>query len=390
MGEELVRDPPDLYARANRAPIADMAGVRLYRSGARLRGECPLCGGSKGKKGDGCFAVDPKQNRWRCFGGCDRGGDAVDFAATKLGLSPREAALRLYDGVIASPPPQLAQRQVAPRQAGAGPTDRIAVDLWAQATRARGTLVETYLRARLIRGAVLDEALEVLRFHPSAYWGFDEDAGLHIRLPAMIAPLHTPARRLDGIHATYLRDDGAGKTRHQPSKKMWGPQRDEHGRAGGCWLIGPVDHPRILTGRATPVIAGEGIETSLSAAMLFGKACRVVAALSLGALQGGLLTDAWGRLDPLQPCADAERPPFTWPGIDRVIVAVDRDMKPVKVKVRRMLGGTIERQLDGEERARICASLAEQAWRRAGARHVSSMAPAAGRDFNDELRAAQG
>lgn len=389
MGEQLVRDPPDLFERANRAPIADMAGVKLYRSGSRLRGECPLCGSSKGKKADGAFSVDPVNNRWRCFGGCDAGGDAVNFASRKFRLSPREAALRLYGGVIPAAPAQLAQRQAVTRQPGANLTDRVASDLWRQADRARGTLVETYLRARGISGPVLDEALETVRFHPLAYWGTDPDAGLHIRAPAMIAPVYTPRRRLDGIHATYLAHDGSAKLKRAPAKRMWGPQRDEDGHPGGCWLIGPVDHVRFLTGRATPVIVGEGIESTLSAAMLFGKACRAVATLSLGALQGSPVKDTWGRIDPAAPQADPEQPPFTWPGLDRVIVAVDRDMKPIKVKIRRLLGGTVEKWLEAEDRARICASLAEQAWRRAGTHHVSSMAPAAGRDFNDELRAGQ-
>ena len=47
-------DPPigELFARAREADLEAVAGVRLFRAGRRLRGECPLCGASKGKKAD--------------------------------------------------------------------------------------------------------------------------------------------------------------------------------------------------------------------------------------------------------------------------------------------------------------------------------------------------
>ena len=94
--------------------------------------------------------------------------------------------------------------------------------------------------------------------------------------------------------------------------------------------------------------------------------------------------------------ADPERPAFTWPEPPEapwgeVLVCVDRDMKPIRVKARRATGGTCQREIDGEARARICGALALQAWRRAGASAARIIGPsAAGRDFNDELRARGG
>jgi hypothetical protein len=82
-------------------------------------------------------------------------------------------------------------------------------------------------------------------------------------------------------------------------------------------------------GAPGPLIVGEGIESTLSAMQLYGKPCRGVATLSLGALQGGWVLDRFGRLDPAAPAADPERPAFTWPGQDEVLIAVDRDMKPI-------------------------------------------------------------
>jgi hypothetical protein len=139
-----------------------------------------------------------------------------------------------------------------------------------------------------------------------------------------------------------------------------------------------------------PLIVGEGIESTLSAMQLYGQPCRGVAALSLGALQGGWVLDRFGRLDPTAVAADPERPAFTWPDQDRVLIAVDRDMKPIEVKVRKLGGGTARRRLEAEDRARICAGLAVQAWKAAGANDVRVIAPGAGRDFNDELLARVG
>ncbi|HCW48981.1 MAG TPA: hypothetical protein DGP25_02760 [Brevundimonas sp.] len=68
-------------------------------------------------------------------------------------------------------------------------------------------------------------------------------------------------------------------------------------------------------------------------------------------------------------------------------ICIDRDMREIRVKARKATGGTWKRPLDAETRARICAGLAEQAWREAGAHAVRIWAPAPGRDFNDELRA---
>jgi hypothetical protein len=209
----------------------------------------------------------------------------------------------------------------------------------------------------------------------------------------MVALVETPSGYTGGIHATYLaKVDGRWtKAPVQPAKRMHGPQKDSLGRPGGCWVVGRPDRPGLpmADGGARAWLA-EGIESAMSAAMLLGGSRRVLAALSLGRLQGGWLLDQYGRLAADTPAADPAVPALTWPGVDSVIIAVDRDMKPVTVKARAATGGSYERRLDGEDRARICAGLAEQAWRRAGANRVRTIAPPAGLDFNDELRARAG
>lgn len=362
-----------LFEDARLADIAAVAGVRLWRGGRRLRGECPLCGASREKKADGAFSADPNLRVWKCFA-CDEGGDVIDLERQLRGGTPREAAERLV-GPAAPRPLRAADPPKAERPAPA--VSMLAARLWRNARPAGFTVVETYLRGRGIDGWVLAAALRRLRFHPDAFWGFSEDGRQALSAPAMIASVAAPDAPTGGCHATYLTDDGR-KSHLRPAKRMFGPQLGGEDRPGGVWLLNQTDGPLIV---------GEGIESTLSAAMLYGEECSAVATLSLNRLQGGWLRDAWGRVDADTPRPDPSQPAFVWPQLRRrpVRIAVDRDMSPIKVKVRKALGGTAERVINADERARICAGLAIAAWKRAGFVDVAAIDPGPGRDFNDLL-----
>lgn len=371
-----------------RADLEKIAGVPLFRAGRRVRGECPLCGASKGKKAGGAFSADPRAKVWKCWG-CDEGGDAIDLEhrlRSVSGETLRDAALRIVgappapDGP-AAPPARRPERPVIGQPDDDAWKARLAVTLWREARPAARSPVGAYLSARGISGRPLNEGLKHLRFHPAAY--HSGPAHRPVLLPAMVALVRTPEGPTGGVHVTYLAPDGLAKTHRTPSKIMWGPQGHD-GRPGGVWLTHPTAEG--------PLVVAEGIESALAAAVLMGRPCRAAAALSLGRLQGGWLADAWGRRDPILPTADPETPAFTWPEPEtapwgEVLIWVDRDMKPIRIKVRRVAGGSWRRPLGPEERARVCGALAEQAWRRAGANAVRIMAGGAGRDPNDELRA---
>src|SRR4051794_21070130 len=94
-------DWAETFARAREADIAAVAGTPLFRSGQRLRGECPLCGASKGKRADGAFSVEPRARWFKCWG-CGEGGDVVDLELALRGGSLREAAVRLVGMPVAS------------------------------------------------------------------------------------------------------------------------------------------------------------------------------------------------------------------------------------------------------------------------------------------------
>jgi hypothetical protein len=388
VGEPVTAPPIDngeLFARAREADLEAVAGVRLFKAGRRMRGECPLCGASKGKKADGAFSADLHAGVWKCWA-CDKGGDVIDLEHALRGRSGetlRDAALRLagLEGQAGASPRPARPAPVRAPLAPPPPPSEIPGRLWREAVPAKGTPVQRYLLARGIRGPVLMQAVRRLRFHPAAFHSVDDDTRRAVRAPAMLAVVVAPSGPTGGVHATYLKADGSGRDKRL-GKKMWGPQADAEGRPGGTWL---------LAGGEGPLVVGEGIETTLSAAQLYGRPCSAAAALSLGRLQGGWAADRFGRYDVDMPRADLTVPAFTWPppalrdNWPEILIAVDRDMAPVRRKVRGLGGKTVERAMSGEERAAVCAALAAQHWAAAGHARVRAIAPAAGGDFNDQV-----
>ena len=133
----------DLFARARAVSIEAVAGVPLFRAGRRMRGGCPICGASAGKKADGAFSVDPEAGLFHCFA-CQRGGDVVELEKALGGGSARQAAERLAGG---SPAP----RAPANRPERRPPPDRPGLDLeiWRGARAAvAGSPAGVYLEGR--------------------------------------------------------------------------------------------------------------------------------------------------------------------------------------------------------------------------------------------------
>ena len=380
----------DLFERARaQCKVASQVKTKLGKSGSWLRGECPLCGASKGKVGGSAAFVVDGAERWFCFG-CEESGDVIELVAETRYMSRVEAAQWIlgpeYAPAAKVEPSADQARASEPGEAAARNAAR-AADIWHEATPATGTLVETYLASRHIDGRVLALMCRRLRFHPRVLWGRSGNRWVHA--PGMVGAYHTAAGPTGGVHVTFLRADGRGKADLDPAKRMFGPTADAEGRPGAVWLIGPKG--------VGDLVVGEGIESAGAAAVLHGEPCRLAATTDLRRLQGGWLADQWNRRDPDVVRSDPASPPFTWPlrdiGVERVLIAVDRDMSPIKIKARKAMGGTYERILGAEDRARICGSLAEQAWHRANPQLPPSafrtVAPAPGRDFSDELMEAR-
>lgn len=374
------RDLEAIFAAARAVSIEAVVGADLWRSGQRMRGPCPLCGASQGKRADGAFSVDPAAGLFKCWA-CGEAGDVISLERALRGGSPLEAAERLAGG------PRPAPRAARPSSSSsADPGRDLAARIWrgCAGSRISETPAAAYLAGRGLAPATIAAIGRGWRFNPRATWGADPD-GRSIVAPALVGLVASAEGPTGGVHLTYLSADCRGRADLAPSKKMFGPQRSAAGLAGGVWLIGS---PARCGPGGGELVVGEGLESSLSAwQLLEDPAASCLAAGSLGALQGGALVDREGRLE-VEP--DPRSPALTWPGVERVAIAVDRDMRPIPAKARNAAGGVSRIRLDAEARARLCGGLAVAAWRAAGASRVRVIAPAAGRDFNDELRARGG
>ncbi len=383
-----------------RVPVSRVVGqvVKLVRRGRESAGLCPFH-----SERTPSFTVADEKGWYHCFG-CGAHGGVIDFVMEHQGVDFVEAVRRLSDeaGITlaresATPRAEL-ERPAEPRNDHRVPTIECAQWMWRTAGPAEGEIVEAWLAARGLdlTHPLVRQGLRALRYHPRCpvyAWRLHERPealmGTHPAMLALIERVEGPrgarVRVPMGVHVTYLRPDGRGKAqlgrtrdgKPMPTRKMFG---DVAG--GGVWL-GPVDRPGAL-------MVGEGIESTLSAACLDGRAERMVAALSLNNLEGGAVRTRDGALPIWNVQSDADRPPVLIEQPGHVIVASDDDMKPLlNRRIQWARGGKSGMgDVSGAERARICATLAVQAWRRAGAWPAEAIRPPMGADFNDVLRGA--
>lgn len=173
---------------------------------------------------------------FKCFAGCD----TRDVIREILRLD--DNALHHVGRAVDAPSrlePDLWRRQCALR-------------LWDEARPLSGTPAEIYLRRRRI--ALLPSAL---RFHPRTPLGQGDAAEFR---PAMIAALHDGGRgdtgRFVAVQRTFFDRDDARRARDLSDPRM---------------MLGRPHHAAVLLGTATSVLGlAEGIETALSAMILFG------------------------------------------------------------------------------------------------------------------------
>lgn len=374
-----------LFDRARKVSPADVVrahGGKLRRAGPkRSRGACPICESTE------AFLADEQGPIWHCFS-CGETGDSVALEMELGGHPDRIAAARVLAGE--------AERVTAPARPQRGRCDLsrdyvdssvVAAHIVSSMTKATGTIVEAWLTSRGIDVAKVSESVTRLSFMarcPVSPWRVDRSALAVQHAPAMIAPLRaSPDGPIVGIHATYLSRHGRTKAdlgmlsdgKPRPARKMWGQAR----RA--CCFLGPVDG-------MGPMVVGEGVETVLSYAGDVGQ-CRPIAALSLDNLQGRAVRDAEGVVPLWNLRADPEAAPFVISNAGEVHLLIDADMRPIKMRCQQVRRGKRDMFLiDGLQRSQICATLAVQAWRRAGAGPVKSFRAPAGMDFNDLGRAA--
>lgn len=211
------------------------------------------------------FTVNDAKGFAHCFG-CGWHGNAISFVMQRQGLPFKEAVellesengLRHLQAARPAPPAPKVEQTVDRKKAEA--VRRI----WSQTvTIEPGSPVDRYLRGRALVPPAdygfADQAMNGgwptdLRFH-AALWHAD----LKREIPAMVAAMRRPDGSLTAVHRTYLKVTGVGVT-----KAGTGRDKMMLGESRGTIIRLALD--------AEAMVAGEGIETSLSAMQLFRRA----------------------------------------------------------------------------------------------------------------------
>jgi hypothetical protein len=199
-------------------------------------------------------------------------GDLLDLIAHASGLDNLRDVLDEARRFLSLPAPQRPEPRV-PVAAGAPDAAR---RLFHAGQPIKGTLVETYLRARGI--TYLDD-LPALRFHPRCYYRADETAPVET-WPAMLAAVTDLDGTITGVHRTWLARDGSGKAPIATPRRAMGR------------LLGHG----VRFGVVQDVVAvGEGIETMLALRCIL-PTLPMIAALSASHLAALVLSPSLRRL----------------------------------------------------------------------------------------------
>lgn len=120
---------------------------------------CPIHGGDNTR----AFHVDLHKNVWRCFTGCQRGGNVLDLMMELEGLSIRDAALKLQELFMGQEPKERSRPPAGPSRRGipasrvssAAPRPEIAQKPSKPSEKAAGAVLRRYRPLR-VRAAAND------------------------------------------------------------------------------------------------------------------------------------------------------------------------------------------------------------------------------------------
>ena len=221
-------------------------GVRFLTD---KHGPCPCCGGKDR------FRFDDQEGKGTYYcNGCGA-GTGIDLVMKVNKIDFREASKRVRDLCGSAP--------VSVKKAVHRSFD-LAATIWAHSHPLTGfDIASKYLRNR---GLKISEYPKMLRFHPSATYVHEDKS--KTKHPALIARFVSSDGYSSTVHQTFLTPDGE-KAKLEPCRKL---------APGKIPLGGAV---RLANSAETMGIA-EGIETALSAAVLFD--LPVWSALTAGAL----------------------------------------------------------------------------------------------------------
>jgi phage/plasmid primase-like uncharacterized protein len=322
----------DTVKIAKSVPIEDelaRRGIRLRRQGRELIGPCPRCGGRDR------FGVNVVKQIWNCRG-CQKGGDVLDFVQHLDGCEFLDAVETLSGqrprGAVTAAREQPREWDHVNREEKARDDARKTADgiqWWNEGATIWNTPAQAYLASRACAGMFPIDRDAVFRWHPACPFG----AG---HMPCLLALYRNVITdEPQGVHRTPLALDG---------KRANGPNGEKIGRK----TYGPTTNAAIKLWPASTLsnrlIVGEGIETTLSAALHIPH-------------RGRALTPAWACMNAGNI---ADLPVLN--GVETIIILVDNDPS-----------GT------GQKKAAECA----ERWKLEG-REIFRLTPKVpGFDFND-------
>jgi hypothetical protein len=210
-------------------------------------------------------------------------GDLLDIIRERTGITRFLDLLAEARVHLGRPAPVFPDAASPKKPKPPGGTPEAAARLFAASLPVAGSLAETYL---LSRGITLPVSSTALRFHPKC-WHRDEGQTRSLPRPALIAAVTDGAGVLQGVHRTWLAQDGTDKAPVETQRRAMGHL------LGNAVRLTPSDN--IL-------VVGEGIETMLSVREA-APSLPVWAALSSSHLGAVLLPE----------------------GLQRLYIAIDRD-----------------------------------------------------------------
>ena len=314
--------------------IAQLQISGLKRLGRERVGPCPICGG------DDRFSVNVQKNLFQCRI-CGGKGDQIGLVRFVQGLD-FPAALEW----ICGPKQELSQEELDARaEADAKNAERKAVEaakfraaairdarqIWESGVPARGTPVRDYLALRGIPPDLFPTLPISLRYHANlAYMvenpqptGRDDKYLVAHRGPAMLAAIQGSDNRFCAVHRTWFdldRPQGKAEILHPVTGAKMARKKILGSKKGGSI--------RLARGTGSMLVMGEGIETTLTAAIagLWPEA-HFWAGIDLGNMAGQRTLGQGQRFAGIPDMTDADAfVPPEW--VRRLVFIQDGDSDP--------------------------------------------------------------
>lgn len=338
----MTREDPRLIEakRKGITRILEMLNIdNLKRHGRELVGPCPKC------FGDDRFSVNIQKELFHCRI-CGGSGDAIRLVEFVLDMTFKQALDWICGPVqhVSAEEAERRAREFAAKEAAKAKAEAEfraqaiaqARKIWLAGVPAEDSPVRGYLALRGIARDLMPALPACLRFHPDLPYMVEGDAGAWVEVhrgPAMLAAVQGRDDRFCAVHRTWF-DLAApqGKARigvnakGEPlaRKKSWGSKK------GGSI--------RLVKGNAPVLVMGEGIETTLTAAISgVWPGAHFWAGVDLGNMSGQRHMGQGKKYAGIPDLGDADAflPP---PWVQHLVFVMDGDSEPRSTRAKLLAG----------------------------------------------------